>query len=66
MRLVEGVGGERLPVGPYLLKHLRVMAVALATLDELWLHGINDVLLLLTHSLTKGVTLTSREVGELT
>ena len=64
MRLVEGVGGKLLPVGPYLFQYRFVMAVFLATLDEFGLHGVNDVLLLLTHRLTQGVTLTSGEVGQ--
>ena len=66
MRLVEGIGGEFLPVGPNLFKHLRVVAVALSALDELRLHGIYDVFLLLTHCLTKGIALASGEVGQLT
>ena len=66
MRLIEGVGGEFLPVGPYLLKHLRVVTVLHAAFDELRLHGIYDVLLLLTHRLTQRVALASGEVCQLT
>ena len=65
MRLVESVGGELLPVGPYLLKHLGVVAVLLATLDELGFHGVNDILLFLTHGLTQGIALATGEVGQL-
>ena len=65
MRLVEGVGCELLPVAPYLLEHLRVVSVLLSALDELWLHGINDGFLLLTHRLTQCVGLATGEVGEL-
>ena len=65
MRLVEGVGGELLPVGPYLLKNLRIVSVFLATLDEFRLHGVDDVLLLLTHRLTQGIALATGEVGQL-
>ena len=63
--LVEGVGGELLPVGPYFLEHFGVVAVALAALDELGLHGVDDVFLLLTHRLAQGVALASGEVGQL-
>ena len=55
MRLVEGVGSKLLPVAPYLLQHLRVVAVLLSLLDELRLHRIYDSLFLLTHRLTKGI-----------
>ena len=64
--LVEGVRSKLLPVGPYLLEHLRVVSVFLSALDKLRLHGVNDVLLLLTHGLTQGVALASGEVGKLT
>ena len=63
--LVEGVGGELLPVAPYLFEHLRVVAVGLSALDELRLHGVHDVLLLLSHGLAQGVALASGEVGQL-
>ena len=65
MRLVEGVGGELLPVGPDLLEDLRIVSVLHTTVDELRLHGVNDILFLLTHRLTQGVALTTGEVGEL-
>ena len=66
MRLIESVGGELLPVSPDLLKDLRIMAILLSTLNELGLHRINNILLLLTHRLTEGITLTSCEVSQLT
>ena len=65
VRLVEGVGGELLPVGPDLLQYLRVVAVSFAALDELGLHGVDDLNLLLTHGLTQGVALAAGEVGQL-
>ena len=66
MRLVEGVGGKLLPVGPDLLQNLRIVSVLHAAIDKLRLHGVNDILLLLTHGLTQGVALTTGEVGQLT
>ncbi len=66
MRLVEGVGGELLPVAPYLVEHLRVVAVLLAALDELGLHGVDYVLLLLTHGLAQRIALASCETRQLT
>ena len=65
MRLVEGVGRKLLPVRPYLLKHFRVVAVFLSSLNELRLHGIYDGLLFLSHCLTQGVALATGEVGKL-
>ena len=65
MRLVEGIGGEFFPIAPYLLEHLRVVTVLLSLLDELRFHRVYNVLLLLTHRLTKGITLTSGEVCQL-
>ena len=64
MRLIEGVGGESFPVGPYLLEHLRIVTVLLTALDELGFHGVDDILFLLTHRLTEGVALTTGEVGQ--
>ena len=52
MRLVERIRSEFLPVGPYLLEDLRIVAVLLTTLDKHRLHGIDDIFLLLTHRLT--------------
>ena len=66
MRLVEGVGSELLPVGPDLLQHLRIVSVLHTTVDEFRLHGVNDILFLLTHRLTQGVALTTGEVGQQT
>jgi len=66
MRLVEGVGSKLLPVAPYLLQHLRVVAVLLSLLDKLRLHRIYDGLFLLTHRLTQGIRLASGEAGKLT
>ena len=65
MRLVEGVGGELLPVGPYLFQYLRVVAVLLAALNEFGLHGVDDILFLFTHRLTQGITLTTRKICQL-
>ena len=66
MRLIKGIGGKLLPVGPYLFQYLRVVTILLATLHEFGLHGIDDILFLLTHGLTQGVTLATGEVGQLT
>ena len=66
MRLIERIGCELLPVCPYLIQHLGVVAILLATLNELWLHGVDNVLFLLTHSLTQGIALTTGKVGQLT
>ena len=61
MRLVERIGGELFPVGPYLLQYLRIVAVLRAALDELRLHLIHNVLLLLAHRLAQGIALASGE-----
>ena len=66
MRLVEGIGGKLLPVCPDLVKHLLVVSVFLTAFNELRLHGIYDVLFLLTHRLTERVALTTGEVSQLT
>ena len=42
------------------------MTILDTALDELRLHGIDDVFLLLTHRLTEGIRLASGEVGQLT
>ena len=63
--LVEGVGSKLLPVAPNLVEYLGVVPVLLSALDELGLHLVYDVLLLLTHGLTQGVRLTTGEVGQL-
>ena len=42
------------------------MTVLLAPLNELRLHGVDNILFLLTHRLTQGITLTTGEVGQLT
>ena len=42
------------------------MTVLLAAFNKHRFHGVNDILFLLTHSLTKGVTLTTGKVGQLT
>ena len=64
--LVESIGGELLPVGPYLLQDLGVVAIGLTLLDELRLHVVQLVLELLTHGLSKRVAFATREVGQLT
>ena len=64
MALVEGVGGKLLPVAPDLLKHLRVVSILRATFDELGLHSIDDILLLLAHGLSEGIRLATRKVGQ--
>ena len=42
------------------------MTVLLSAFNKHRFHGVNDILFLLTHSLTKGVTLTTGKVGQLT
>ena len=64
MRLVESIRCKLLPVTPYLFQYLRIMTVTHTALDKLGLHGIYDVLLLLTHRLTEGIALASGEVGQ--
>ena len=64
MRLVEGIGCKLLPVGPYLVQHVLIISVLLAAFDKLGFHGIYYRLFLLTHRLTQGVTLTTREIGQ--
>ena len=65
MTLIESIRSELLPVGPYLLQHLRVVSVFLSALDELRSHGVNDVFFLLSHRLAQSVTLTTGEVSKL-
>ena len=62
MRLVEGIRGESFPVTPYLFQYLWIVSVLLSTLNEFGFHGINNVLLLFTHCLTQGITLTTGKV----
>ena len=64
--LVEGVGSELLPVCPYLLQFLQVVAVALSAFVELRTEFIQFCLELLTHCLTQSVALASGEVGKQT
>ena len=65
MRLVESVGSELLPIGPYLVKHSRVVTVFLSPFNEFRLHCIYDGFLLLTHRLTQCVRFTACEIGKL-
>ena len=55
MALVEGIGGKLLPVAPYLVENLRIVTILLTSFDELGLHLVYDILLLLTHRLTQGI-----------
>ena len=66
MRLVEGVGGKLLPVAPDFLQHGGVIAVFHAAFDELRLHGVDNLFLLLTHCLAQRITLATGEVSQLT
>ena len=66
MTLVEGVGGELGPVGPYLLQRRLVVAVLGPPVEELHLEGGHLVRQLLPHRLTELVALPSGEVGDLT
>ena len=64
MALVEGIGGELLPVGPYLLEHLLLMAVLHPLAHEFHLELRHLVNLLLAHGLAEHVAFSSGEVGE--
>ena len=64
VRFIEGIRGELLPVGPYLLQNLRVVAVLAAALDELGLQVIQFVLELLTHGLAQRVRLAAGEASQ--
>ena len=64
MTFVEGIGGKLLPVAPYLLQHLGVMTVLHSSLYELGLHGIHDILFLLTHGFAQSIALAAGEVGQ--
>ena len=66
MRLVERIGCELLPVCPDLIQHLGVVAILFTALNEFRLHGVDNILFLLTHSLTQRIALTTGEVGQLT
>ena len=65
MRLVEGVGGKRLPVRPDLLQLPNVVPLVCATRHEVRLHLVDDVLLLFAHGLPETVGLPLREACEL-
>ena len=66
MRFVESIGSKLFPVAPNFLKNGRIMTIFLTLLDELRLHRIYNILLLLTHRLTQGIRLTTSKVGKLT
>ena len=63
--LVESVAGKLLPVFPYLVEHLVLVAVLLASLIEKALQVVHLLDELLTHSLAQGVALASREACKL-
>ena len=65
VRLVERVRRERLPVPPYLLADFRVVPVLLRALDELGLHLVQHVALLLSHRLAQRVGLSPGKAGQL-
>ena len=64
--LVEGVGGELLPVSPDLLQRFLVVTVGLAAIDKLGFQRIQLVFQLLTHRLTQRIGLATGEVGQQT
>ena len=64
MTLVECVGCEFFPVGPYLFKNLGLVTVGLSAFKELGLQGVHLVDELFTHGLAQCVALATREVGE--
>ena len=63
--LVEGIGGEGLPVRPNLLQLHLVVPIGGSPLQEVWTHLVDEVLLLLSHRLSKAVRFALGEVGEL-
>ena len=66
VRFVERIGSKLFPVGPNLLQNIGVVTICLALLNELRLHLVNDVFLLLTHRLTQSITLATGEVCQQT
>ncbi len=64
MALVEGIGCEFFPVGPYLLKHFGVMAVGLAAFKEFSFKVVHLVDEFLTHGFSECVAFASGEVGQ--
>ena len=66
VRLIEGVGSKFLPIGPNLIKHLRVVPIFLASLDKQGVHLVYNGFLLLTHGLTQRIALTTSESCKLT
>ena len=65
MALVEGIGGEFLPVFPYLVEHLLLVSVFLSAFVEKFLQLVHLLYLLLTHGLAQRVALAAGEVGQL-
>ena len=65
MALVEGIGGEFLPVFPYLVEHLLLVSVLLSAFIEEFLQLVHLLYLLLTHGLAQRVALAAGEVGQL-
>ena len=65
MRFVKCVGRKCLPVLPYLFQHLRIVTALFSLFDELWLHLIQNVALLLTHRFTQGIGFTLRKPSKL-
>ena len=65
MALVEGIGGEFLPVLPNLVEFLFGMAVLLAAFIKKHLQLVHLLNLLLTHCLAQSVALAAGETGQL-
>ena len=63
--LVESVRGEGAPVIPNLFKHLGVVAIGRAALDELGIHVVQLLNKFLTHGLSQGIAFASGKVGYL-
>ena len=64
MRFIESVGRELLPFLPYLREGFLGMAVFLTALIEKHLQLIHLLYLLLTHSLSERIALTSGKAGK--
>ena len=64
IKVVDGGKRAEEVVAPDLFEGFRVMSVSDSTFDELGLHLVNDVLLLLAHRLTESIRLASGEVSQ--
>ena len=63
VRFIEGIGCKSLPVGPYFLQLLGVMAFGRSLLHKFGLHFVQYILLLFSHRLSKHIGLTFGKSG---